>query len=81
MLRHIYIYIHFFISEKLSYVEGYENNPDYMVGMDKMMEDYDKFYDYDYASEMTSGIASLKLTVWRLTMAIISLTVCKSVFS
>ena len=72
-----------FISEKLSYVEGYENNPDYMVGMDKMMEDYDKFYDYDYASEaeMTSGIASLGITIWRLTMAIISLTTCKNVFS
>jgi hypothetical protein len=75
-------YIYF--AEKLSYVEGYENNPDYMVGMDKKAEDYDAFYDeFDYAPETegTSGTTSVLVPVWQLTMVIISFTVYQSVVS
>jgi hypothetical protein len=75
-------YIYF--AEKLSYVEGYEHNPEYMVGMDKKAEDYDKFYDeFDYApeTEVTSRTASFEVPVWQLTMVIISFSVYKSVVS
>lgn len=52
----------FSISERLSYVEGYEKDPDYMVGMDKKVEDYDMFYDenkYPLDVMVPSGTASM----------------------
>lgn len=42
-------------------MEGYEKDPDYMVGMDKKVEDYDRFYDVnEYPSDavVASGAAS-----------------------
>ncbi|XP_060605939.1 cryptic protein-like [Ruditapes philippinarum] len=51
--------------KKLSYVEGYENNADYMVGIDKKAEDYDKFYDYAPEMEVTSGTASFGVPIWQ----------------
>jgi hypothetical protein len=73
-----------YFAEKLSYVEGYENNADYMVGIDKKAEDYDKFYDeFDYApeTEVTSGTANFGVPVWQLTIVIISFSVYKSIGS
>jgi hypothetical protein len=73
-----------YFAEKLSYVEGYDKNADYMVGMDKKAEDYDKFYDeFDYVpdTEVTSGTTSFRVPVWQLTMVTIYFTVYKSVGS
>lgn len=61
--------------EHLSYIEGYENDPDYMVGMDKKVEDYDKFYDdYEYpsaADSSTSGTSRRDIAVWTLLLAFV----------
>ncbi|XP_045160926.2 teratocarcinoma-derived growth factor-like [Mercenaria mercenaria] len=68
--------------DKLSYVEGYEKDPDYMVGMDKKVEDYDKFYDeYDYSPEtevQMSGIAKLEASAWLVITVVITKVVLRN---
>ncbi|KAL4235743.1 hypothetical protein ACF0H5_004135 [Mactra antiquata] len=45
--------------DKLSYVEGHEDDPDYMVGMDTKVEDYEAFYEDEYSSVLENSSSSM----------------------
>lgn len=55
----------FFFSDNLSYIEGIEKDPDYLVGMDTKYDDYERFYDvYDNPGDKAvSGSSGLTASV------------------